>query len=170
MQNAHQWVDLIMSNLFAPDNRRLGSIVTRLNIANSEIKKQQFFGFMHMGHRYLDPRYETQKKALARSMMPTLSFQLQEDVREFDRDRMRIEVDKSKIQQALAPLLINCNDLQDIRNSLPECLVSFVPQVSHLPRTRNDNLVHIRSDKFAVKAYEKALPLMEAYSVANLLF
>lgn len=168
MQNAHEWVDMIIANLFQPDTKRLGGIVTQLNEENSRRLGVQHFGFMHHGKKYLDPKYESQRKVLSAYPMPTLGLEMQGKLAQFDVDVSQIENDKARIKQAIAPLLINCNSTQDIRDSLPECLIHLIPQISHLSRTKEDNTVFIRSDPYAVRAYEKALPLIQAYSVAAL--
>lgn len=168
MQNAYQWIDMIVASLFQPDIKRLGEIVTQLNEENSRRIGIQYFGFMHHGKRYLDPRYESQRKVLSKYPMPTLALELHDRLAQFDSDNAQLERDKARIKQALTPLLINCNDLQDIRNSLPECLIHLVPQISHLQRTLENNTVFIESDVYAVRAYGRALPLIQAYSVAGL--
>ena len=168
MQNAYQWIDMIVASLFQPDIKRLGEIVTQLNEENSRRLGVQYFGFMHLGKRYVDPRYESQRKILSKYPMPTLGLEMQEKLVQFDLDAAQLEKDKAVIKQALTPLLINCNDLQDIRNSLPECLIHLVPQISHLQRTLENNTVFIESDVYAVRAYGRALPLIQAYSVAGL--
>lgn len=168
MQNAHEWVDMIIANLFQPDTKRLGRVVSQLNEENSQRIGIQHFGFMHHGKKYIDPKYESQSKVLGKYPVPTLGLHLQDKLTQFDADMAQIENDKARIKQALAPLLINCTNVQDIRDSLPECLIHLIPQISHLSRTKEDNTVFIRSDAFAMRAYEKALPLIQAYSVAAL--
>ena len=168
MQNAHEWVDMIVGKLFQPDNERMGKAVSELTDANRSLRGDTSFGFMHHGKRYLDPRYASQRKVLSKYPMPTLALELHDRLAQFASDNAQLEKDKALIKQALTPLLINCNDLQDIRNSVPECLVHLVPQISHLQRTMEDNTILIRSDKYAMRAYEKALPLIQAYSVAGL--
>lgn len=169
MNNAYEWIDLIMENLFSADKRRIGDLITKLNVANGELKGKPSFGFMHRGKRYIDPRYASQIKALAKQPAPTLDIDLSPQLKNFDRDVAQLEEDQARIKQAITPLIINCNSLQDIRDSLPECIVHLVPDVSHLQRTKQDNTVFIRSDEYAMRAYAKALPLIEAYSVAALI-
>ena len=169
MQNAHQWVEHVLDVLFAPDKKRLGSIISELNDKNSSIRGSRYFGFMHHGSRFLDPRYKTQAKVLATYPMPTLSMELNAQVKQFDKDCDVLQRDREKIKQALVPLLINCIDMQDIRDCLPDCVAALIPELASIPRKILDPTEKIRSDVYAVKAYKKSVPLMEAYSVAALI-
>lgn len=170
MQNSHEWVKYIIDVLFQADDRRIAAAVQRLNTQNSEIRKKNYHGFMHHGIRFIDPRYKSVQAQLAKQPLPTLSLQLMDELRQFDIDRLRIDTDKSRIRQALVPLIVNSQDLQDIRDSIPDCVASLVPQLSVLQRQRQSITTHIQSDKFALKAFEKALPLMEEYSVTALIY
>lgn len=169
-QNAREWTQHIIDVLFKADDRRIATTVQQLNMQNSEIKKQNFHGFIHHGVRFIDPRYERIKVSLAKRPLPTLALQLMPELRLFDKDRNKVEADKSQIRQALVPLMINALDEQDIRDSLPDCVVSLIPQLSKLPRQRQRITTHIASDSYAMKAFEKALPLIEQYSVAALIY
>lgn len=168
--NAYKWLDHIIERLFEADTRRLGTMITNLNENNCRLKGQVVFGFMHKGHRFIDPRFSSQAKALAKEKMPTLSLQLHGEVVQFDRDREKIEFDKNRIRQALMPLLQGRLTLQEVRDALPDCVVSMIPILKPLPRTLPDNTSLIAHDLTAMKAYEKTLPLMQAYSVAALIY
>lgn len=170
MQNSHEWVAHIIDCLFAADDRRLENSVRALNTQNSEIKNKAFHGFIHLGIRFIDPRYKLLSVSLAKHPLPTLSLSLTKELKAFDTDRLKIEQDKAKIRQALVPLMINAVEMQDARDSVPDCVAALVPQFSVLPRMRECITTHIRSDQFALKAYEKALPLMEQYSVGALIY
>jgi hypothetical protein len=167
---AHEWVQHIIDMLFQADDRRIAAAVQHLNMQNSEIKKQNFHGFIHNGIRFIDPRFEQIKVSLAKRPLPTLALQLANDLRIFDADRNQVEEDKTRIRQALVPLMVNSIDKQDMRDSLPDCVANLVPEFAKMHRQRENITTHIRSDKFAMKAYEKALPLMEQYSVAALIY
>lgn len=168
--NAHEWVQHIIEVLFQADDRHIANTVRHLNTQNSEIKKRTFHGFIHHGIRFIDPRYERVKASLAKQPLPTLSLQLLPELRLFDAERIRVDTDKGRIRQALVPLMINSLDMQDIRDSVPDCVAALVPQLSKMQRQRQNVTTHIESDVFAMKAYEKALPLMEQYSVAALIY
>lgn len=169
-QKAHEWTQHIIDVLFKADDRLIAASVQKLNTQNSEIKKQNFHGFIHQGVRFIDPRYEAIKISLAKRPLPTIALQLMPELRSFDQERVRVEAHKSQIRQALVPLMINALDEQDIRDSLPDCIVSLIPQLSKLHRQRQNVTTHIASNKFAMRAYEKALPLIEQYSVAALIY
>lgn len=169
MLNSREWIDHIIEVLFAADMRRIDKMISDLVEKNNSIRNENCFGFMHHGKKYINPKYISQKQVLANYPCPTLSLQLYEEARAFDREVKRLVNDEGKIRQALVPLIINCVSLQEVRDCLPDCVVAMMPQLAAIPRHLQDSVAHIRSDRYAMKAYEKALPLMESYSVAALI-
>ena len=170
MWNSHQWIDAIMARLFAPEDRRIGKLVASLNQQNSELKGKPLHGFMHMGKRYIAPEYMNMQKALARQPLPTLAFTLLNQANDFDSEVKKLALDRDQIKQVLFQLIHQVNDLQELRDALPECLVHLVPEVKDLKRKINDPTWLIRSNKFAMKAYEKTLPKIEMYSVMGMMY
>lgn len=170
MWNSHQWVDTIVSRLFEPEDRRIAKMVASLNQQNSELKGKPFHGFMHMGKRYIAPEHKSKQQAFARQPLPTLAYTLLNQANDFDSEVKKLTLDRDQIKQVLFQLIHQANDLQELRDALPECLVHLVPEVKHLQRMNNDPSWMIRSNKFAVKAYEKTLPKIEMYSVMGLMY
>lgn len=170
MNNSYQWIELIMDKLFEPEDRRIDKMVSELNMANSEIKGKQLHGFMHMGKRYIPKEYELVGKALAKKPLPSLAFSLLNQANEFDTEVRKLALDRDQIKQVLYKLIYQCNNTQEIRNCLPECVVELLPNLRSMQRTITDPTYLIRNDKFAMKAYEKILPKIEMYSVMRLIY
>lgn len=170
MWNSHQWIDLIMERLFQPEERRIGKLVSSLNQQNSEIKGKVFFGFIHMGKRYIAPEYQNAQHALARQPLPSLAFTLLNEANDFDNEVRKLTLDKGQIKQVLFQLIHQANNRQELRDAIPECLIHLVPEVKHLNRVIQEPTYLIRNNKYAMKAYEKALPKIQMYSVMGMVY
>jgi len=82
----------------------------------------------------------------------------------------KVDLEKQLIKQSLSHLLIPCRSEQDIRDALPDCLSALMPRsIQALPRT-NEEAWTIRNDERALRQYRKALPRIEFYSAARLIY
>lgn len=170
MKNAHEWIDAICNRLFQAENRRINQIVEDLNKKNSEIKKKQLFGFVHLGEKYIPESCKAQAIALRKQPMPSLAFELINEACSFTTDIKKVELDKDQIRQVLYKLLYQANSLQEIRDSLPECLVPLVPEVAKLSRYIQDPTWLIRNDDRALRQYHKMLPKIEMYAMTRMIY
>lgn len=170
MQNSNAWIERIIPKLFEAEDRYLGVMVTELNKANSEIKRQSFQGFMHMGKKFIPPEFLWNKAMIARRPVPPLHFSLMDQSAEFIRHQTRVDLDKSQIRQILFQQLHQCNDLQEIRDSLPDCLVSLIPELQQVNRYVQDPLWLVRSNPHAVAQYNKILPKIEFYTMSRMIY
>ena len=171
MHNSQDWINLITRKLFDAETRRLNNKIEELNRRNSEIKKKSFFGFIHLGQHYVPESCKVQAQVMRRQLAPTLAFELSNEANSFLSDVRKVELDKEQIQQTLFKLLYPAESLQDIRDSLPECLVPLAPEVvSCLSRQRSEPTWAIRNDERAVKQYMKILPKIEMYAMSRLLY
>lgn len=170
MLNSHQWIEAISQRLFAAEDRRINLMVEELNRKNSEIKKKVLFGFMHLGQRYVPEQYRVHNAALKRQPMPTLAFELLAEANSFTTDIKKVQLDKDQIRQVLFKLLYPATTLQEIRDSLPECLVPLVPELSRMGRQNDDPTWFIRDDERAMKQYRKILPKIEMYAMSRMIY
>ena len=174
MNNSYQWIDAIIAALFTAEKRRLDRSILEITRRNNEIKGGNHPGFMHRGVKHIAaqnyPQYVANRSV--HKMLPSVAFELMSEVSTFTIDKDKVDGDEAQIRQLLFKLLVNCNDLQDIRNSLPDCIVNILkePKLRALKRTLVDPCYHIRSDYRAMKMYEKLLPKIEMYSVAQMLY
>ena len=90
MKNAHEWIDAICNRLFQAENRRINQIVEDLNKKNSEIKKKQLFGFVHLGEKYIPESCKAQAIALRKQPMPSLAFELINEACSFTTDIKKV--------------------------------------------------------------------------------
>lgn len=170
MENSRDWIQLILDKLFAAESRRLDARISELNQRNSEIKKKVLYGFMHMGKRYIPKEYRAQAAAMARQPMPTLAFELISEANAFQTELNRIKLDRDQIGQVLFKLLYQCTTLQEVRDSLPDCVANMVPDLAKLNRYMRDPTWIIRNDDRAIRQYNKMLPKIEMYAMSHLLY
>lgn len=171
MQNSYQWIDAVMVKLFAAEDRRIDAMVTELNRQNSEIKKKPLFGFIHLGERYIPESCKMQAAAaLRRQPMPTLAFELLPQASNFTNDIAKLKQDKDQIKQVLFKQLYQANNLQEVRDSLPDCVAALVPEIAKLNRFIEDPTWLNRNDWRAIRDYERALPKIEMYAMSRLIY
>lgn len=171
MKNSYHWIEEICSRLFSAEKRRIDKRAETLNQLNNEIRGKVAYGFIHMGQQYIPEA----TKHLARvgrknTALPPLAIGLINEARAFAHDAETVKRDEEEIRQLLFKLMVNCNNVQDVRNSLPECVVNLLPEVSKHKRTLVDPCYYIHSDRRAVKLYEKLLPKIEMYAMGHLLY
>lgn len=78
--------------------------------------------------------------------------------------------DKLQIRQALFILISNCEELQDVRDALPECVIQYAhDHIKHLSRTRAEGYTIVDNPR-KKRQFEAILPKIEVYSVANLIY
>lgn len=164
MINAHQWIDQIIKCLFEPDHRRIQAWIDKIAEKNSEIQGQDVHGYLYAGVHYRPSNvagFITNKKPLHSS--------LAEDMENLLRAKRAVDVEKGKVSQTLFLLLEPCKSEQDIRDTLPECVVDCLPNLKRLERTAEPAFT-VADNSRATRQYKKILPKMEEYSVARMIF
>lgn len=167
IHNLTQIIEGLSKVLFEAEYRRLESSVKRLDQQNREILRHVSSGFMHNGVLYRPKDAAT--IAVGAGANPPLAWELLGSMNEFLADRKVIQTDQKLIEQTLYTLLYQCNDGQELRDSLPECLVSLVPALQSLNRCCNEGFI-IRHDERAHRQYLKILPKIEFYSATRLMY
>lgn len=154
--------------LLSPEFRRLDSEIEKLNAANKEVKRLAVDGFIYGGLYFL-PKTGTRIVAGAGRAKPTLHFSLVDRMETWLKDNKAIIDDSSLIRQMLFRLLSSCRNETEVRNALPECLVSLVQGLSSLHRS--DEVAYtLAGDERAKRQFEKILPRMEFYSATRLIY
>ena len=167
-------IDAILANLFTAEERRLTAFIQAMCRKNQTAYGRQLDGFHYEGVFYV---FEGRRGNLTREV---LHESLEPEMRGFKADRDQVFSDKQLIKQCLFALLEPVGaDLsgltvsmveQDYRDALPECLAQDLPDWARkLPRTREEAFT-IKDNARAMRAYEKALPKIEFYSAARLLY
>lgn len=157
-------IDEIKSMLFAPENRRLAAAIDQLVDSHDEINRDHTMGFMFNGEVYRHSRSNTIYQS-----WPMLAWALNGDMERWLKDRKQVQLDEAQIGQMLFKLLYQANDLQEIRDTLPECLVSLVPQLRAMQRKFNQEFL-IRHNERDLKQFRKILPKIEMYAMASLIY
>ena len=83
--------------------------------------------------------------------------------------RKTVELDRQLIHQILVKLVQPCQTQQDIRDALPECVVSLSPWLHMHARTREPAWT-IQENPRDIRQYQKALARMETYSAMRFLY
>lgn len=164
MRNAHEWISKIIGCLFEPDNRRLQAWIDQICDKNTEFVGKDVHGYLYAGDFYRP------SNVVGRITNKTpLHSSLSTDMEEFLYSKKLVDIEKGKVSQTLFMLLEPCVVEQDIRNTLPECIVDCLSDLKRWPRTKEPAFT-IADNPRAIRQYEKLLPKMEEYSVARMLF
>ena len=161
------FVEGTSKRLFEAEHRRLDKVVELLDRENREIKNYQAEGFLFQGKLYVpkSARY-VNGKGMSRQ---SLSFTLQEKGNKLLIDMNAIEHDQKIIEQFLYKTLYNCMTWQDIRDTVPECLVEFWPELAKMPRFHEKGWLAPKDERYRREA-EKVLPKIQFYSVTYLMY
>lgn len=100
---------------------------------------------------------------------PQLQLSLLREMDEYIRDQKELESDQHQIKQILMTRLQSCETYQQIRDNLPDCIVSLVPELSALPALFEQGYLAPTHDRF-VAQYAKVLPKIEFYCGTRLIY
>lgn len=84
-------------------------------------------------------------------------------------DRKIIEADKERIRQALSLVLRDCENLQDVRDALPNGVREFIPGCERLERTRPEAFT-LAVNKRSYTQYMALREKIEFYVATRLLY
>jgi hypothetical protein len=166
--STHKLITALTGQLFEAEDRRLNGVIVRLNQENKQLTGSRIDGFLYLGQLYMPTGVNTTvadrhqaKTALHKSLIEPMERHL--------KDRKAVADERRIISQMLLTLLSPCRTAQDIRDTLPECLVNCVSGLVSQPRTR-EAAYTIQDNPRAMRQYEKLLPKMEVYSAARFLY
>lgn len=155
------------SILFAAEERRLAKALRQINDENKAIKQSPCDGFLYDGAFFIP------KDDLAvhpgKGRKPSLEFSLVPQMRTLSSDMRTIEQDRKTIGQILTRLITPCTHEQDLRDTLPECLVDQLPDLRKLSRMRPVAFTLPQTDRDQ-RQFEMILRRMEFYSAARLMY
>jgi hypothetical protein len=158
----------LMDKLFEAETRRLDRTVQQLNQENKQLQKSALDGFLFGGKFFVPMNVSTTMAGYGQAK-PPLHPALHPQMREHMKDLQIVQEERRFISQTLHLLLLPCQTERQIRNALPECLVSCVDGLSAHPRS-DEPAYTLQHDPRALRQYEKMLPKMELYSAARLLY
>lgn len=164
---AHNFIHEMMGVIFHPEYRRLGNWINRLCQQNRELYNDpELLGFIYEGLAYKPTDIKISDKVMTRR---ALHVDLHEDMHAYIADLDVLIRDKSFVSQTLFKLLDPCENMDDIRDALPECLVNTLPSLQGKSRGRPEAYT-IEGDPRAKRQYEKILPKIEMYAAGRLLY
>lgn len=152
-----------LKGLFEPEKRRLQDMQDRLVARNQEIVRTNDQGFLYQGDVYY------RSKATMHSRLPALAWELCPDMEKLVRERRLFDQEYAIIKQTIVRLLDGSRTTQDQRNAMPECLVSMVPEFNQYERTRTVEEC-IGDNDMLLRQYQKALTLIQVFSVTRMLY
>lgn len=163
MNVIHKLIESFMARLFEPEARRIQSRVNELDRMNGEIRKERAYGFVWQGQTFRAVGAPHQIRRY-----PGLDWRLREEGNSLIADQRAVEDDMHDIKQMMFLLLKGCENLQDMRDALPESLVELSSDLMAFSRTREPG--YTLTDERHIRQFKALLGKMEFYSVAKLLY
>jgi len=161
-----QLIKKFLEDLFVGERRRLNKSITDLINQNNEIKSEQAAGFIFMGEFYTAPGFVVLGKGIKR---PTLDDSLTTKMEWHIKSSQRVADEERMIGQMIFKLLMPCETLQQMRDTLPDFLAEMIPALKQLDR--HDEIgCSLKDDVRASRQLEKLLPRMEFYAAARLIY
>lgn len=148
----------IIEKLFQPEKRRHKQICEEFLKRNNEIIGENRDGFRYKEKAFL-AAYNT--APLATELVPDFSKHLSQ--------WNQVQKDQQYIKQVLINLLKPCVKNYEIRDALPECLVSFFPELRSIVRAREHGWT-LKDKPILYEQYQHALSKIEMYYATSLIY
>lgn len=158
MNWSETYSDQIIKKLFQPEERRHKQICEDFLKKNNEILGENRDGFRYMG-----------KAFLAAYNAAPLATELVTDFSKHLAYWNQVQRDQQYIKQILVNLLKPCVGRADVRDALPECLVSFFPELQGIARTREHGWT-LKDKPMLYRQYINILPKIEMYYATSLIY
>lgn len=156
-------VQVIHQVLEEPEKRRMIAYLDRIISKQTELTHCQP-GFIYKGLTY-------RHSSIPRGKIEYVGLHslLYDQMDSFLQDQLATREEIKRISQILLPLIRPCRDLQDLRDALPECLVTSFTNISGLPRTRPVAWC-LDPESRHWRQFHNALPIIETYAAARFLY
>ena len=155
----------ITDALEVAETRRLTKVMDEIIERNMELTPTPIMGFIHQGLSYRHTQ-----APMGKVIYPELHVQLTDDMSSYLTSKGNIKSDLQLISQALFPIIRLSTSQQDLRDGLPDCLVStLMLDVAKLPRTRPPAFM-LEEGSRAHQTYQRVLPKIEFFTAARLLY
>lgn len=155
---SESYSEQIIEKLFQPEKRRHKQICEDFLKRNNEIIGESRDGFRYMGKAFL-AAYNA--APLATELVPDFSKHLSQ--------WNQVQKDQQYIKQVLMNLLKPCVRKSEVRDALPECLVSFFPGLQGIVRTREHGWT-LKDKPILYQQYKSILPKIEMYYATSLIY
>jgi hypothetical protein len=160
-----QLIDALVTQIFEAETRHYHKQLDTLIDENAVLVGRPLDGFNYLGVEY------ARGGAVAlnqRAACPALSAPLVPAMSKLLSFRKRVEVDTQVIRQILVKLIQPCQNSQDIRDALPECVVPL-SWLKSLDRTR-EPAWSIQNNPRDLKLFQKCLLKIEMYCAMRYLY
>lgn len=158
-------IQQMLGDLFAAEKRRLDKAIANLIRQNNEIKSVSAAGFLYQGDFYTAEGFQQVMGAQKVTLHDSLTDQIDWHIN----DANTIATDQQQIGQIIYKLTQGCETLQEIRDTLPNCLAEMIETVNKLPR-HNEPGCSLSSDIRGSRQFQKMLPKIEMYAACRLLY
>jgi len=163
-----QLIQKFLVDLFVAEKRRLDKSIADLIRANNEAKGVQSAGFLYYGDYYTAEGFMTMPGA-GNAGKENLHDSLNKKMEWHIKSAQTVAHDERLIGQIIFKLLGPCETLQDMRDTLPDCLAEMIPALKNLPRI-NDVGYSLREDVRGEAQLTQWLPKIEFYAAARLIY
>jgi hypothetical protein len=158
------WVNRIVGELFQRDKRRLNMHLEELIEANHQAGGPPH-GFLFGGQFHTNLPLHQQRQAEKKLLAPALHV----SGRAYMKDISQTNAEKGRLTQGLSILLAPCQGLQDIRDALPDVVVSLFPELSSLSRMREEGWP-FRDKPLQMHAFKQTAEILGFYVANRLLY
>lgn len=156
----------IIKILFEGEIRRLTKMLDELVVGNDRLHQSApSAGFLFNGKFH--KRSNASRAPLA-GERHTLHEELWDPMAEYLRDTAAVMTDIQMVNQMAHRLVGPCQNMQDLRDALPDCLAALSEEIYALERTRPE--AWTITDDRGMRQFQKIKPLMEMYSGTRLLY
>jgi hypothetical protein len=160
----YQNINAIMKFLFDREEAHLARRETDI-ITHHAMLGGSRDGFRHMGRIYSPITGAGRPRGVYDRLHPSLV----PEMGSITTARKILELDRSRIQQALFLVLKDARTNQDMRDALPNCLRDLIPACKGLERTREEAYT-LRDNPRAYSQYMMLRDKIEFYVAARLLY
>lgn len=158
-------IQQMLGDLFVAEERRLDKAIANLIRQNNEAKAVSAAGFLYQGDFYTAEGFQQAMGASKVTLHDSLTDQIDWHIK----DANTIANDKQQIGQMIYKLTQGCTTLQEIRDTLPNCLAEMIESVKNIPR-HSEPGCSLSSDVRGSRQFEKILPKIEMYAACRLLY
>lgn len=156
----------LTKELFVGEQRRIRATISKLIEDNNEIRGVSAIGFYYNGDRFTTPDF---KSVPGSGTFATLDDSLVPRMDKLERSSHKLANEESLIGQAVYLALTPCTTLQEMRNTLPDCMADMLPALKDLERTGSVGC-SLEDNPRAHGQFMEYLPRIEFYSAARLIY
>ena len=158
-------IDHLIARLFERENVRLKKKELELVSENRKVSSEHYDGFFYQGRFYTDLDRMLASKGIKSGLHPSLVPSMERHLQ----DQKTVDFDRLRVKQALALVLRDVRTAQDLRDALPNQLVSMIDQIKSMERSRPEGFT-LMADPRKYKQYQQLREKIEFYTSAQLLY